>query len=208
MVKNVLIVLLAALILFILWSIGLEIIYGYFLYYLIYLPVTLIPETSIDISTNSSHPIYIVTSFINNKEYTWSLSGELFLLPIVLLFSWQIFLFLLLPGKKAFRIARNNIIILVIAQSVYLLLLALYWKLSVARVVHDMLNNNLIIITVFLIIRKDRKVSKPKITSLKLFSFSHLNSKFIIEIIFHNGNNFHIETIFQYGNNFQFSAQT
>ncbi len=157
MIKNILIVLLAALILFVLWTIGLEVIYGYFIYYLVYLPAQLIPETTIDISANSSHPIYIVTSFIDNKEYTWSLSGELFLLPIVLLLSWQIFLFLLLPWKKAVRIAKNNIIVLVIAQSVYLLLLALYWKSPVARVIHDMLNNNLIIITVFLIIKDSIK---------------------------------------------------
>ncbi len=153
MIKNILIVLFAALILFILWSIGLEKIYGYFIYYLVYLPVKLIPDTTISILTNSSHPNYVVTSFINNKEYTWSLSGELFLLPIVLLLSWQIFLFLLIPKNKALRIARNNILVLVIAQSIYLLLLALYWKSSVARIVHDMLNNNLIVITVFLIIK-------------------------------------------------------
>ena len=168
MIKNILIVLLAALVLFVLWTIGLETVYGYFIYYLTYLPAQLIPETTIDISTNSSHPLYIVTSFIENKEYTWSLSGELFLLPIVLLLSWQIFLFLLLPWKKAIRIAKNNIIVLVIAQSVYLLLLALYWKSPVARVIHDMLNNNLIIITVFLIIKdsiKNRlyeKLTKPQ----------------------------------------------
>lgn len=157
MIKNLIIVLFAALILFILWTFGLEKVYGYLIFYITYLPALLIPETNLDIITHSEHPIYVVKSFINNKEYSWSLSGELFLLPIVLLVSWQIFLFFVLPRKKALKIARNNIIVLIVAQSFYLLLLALYWKSSLARVIHDMLNNNLIIITVFLILKDNIK---------------------------------------------------
>ncbi|MCD4694601.1 MAG: hypothetical protein K8S16_00060 [Bacteroidales bacterium] len=153
MIKNVVIIFLAALILYVLWILGLEKIYAYFLYYLVYLPVAAIPETHLSISTDSGHPLYTVASVVNNKDYTWSLSGELFLLPVVLLMSWQIFLFKLLPRNKALKISRNNILILVASQLLYLFFLTLYWKSAAIRVIHDMMNNNLIIIVVFLIIK-------------------------------------------------------
>ena len=142
---------------FLLWSFGLEKVYAYFLYYLVYVPVHFVADTSLTLSVEHAHPLYVVKSMINNKEYSWSLSGELFLLPIVLLISWQIFLFLVLPKKRALKILRNNIITLVLAQMFYLFLLTLYWKSSTARLIHDMLNNNLIIITIFLIIKDSVK---------------------------------------------------
>ncbi len=153
MMKNIAIVIVATVIIFLLWSFGLEKFYAYFLFYLVYVPVHFVTDTSLTLSVDQAHPLYIVKSLINNKEYSWSLSGELFLLPIVLLLSWQIFLFLVLPKKRALKIFRNNAIILVLSQMFYLFLLTLYWKSSIARLIHDMLNNNLIIITVFLIIK-------------------------------------------------------
>lgn len=153
MIKNVVIVFLSALILFVLWTLGLENIYAYFLYYLVFLPVEAVPNTSLTLTTDTGYPLYAVSSIINNESFTWSLSGELFLLPIVLLLSWQVFLFTILPRKKALRICRNNILVLVVSQMFYLFFLTLYWKSDTIRVIHDMMNNNLIVIVVFLIIK-------------------------------------------------------
>lgn len=153
MIKKIAIIFFAALVLYVLWISGLQKMYAYFLYYLVYLPIQAVPETSLSLSMDVSKPIYTVTSMISNKEYSWSLSGELFLLPIVLLLSWQIFLFTILPWKKALKILRNNVLILVLFQMLYLIFLTLYWKSSAVRLFHDMMNNNLIIVVVFLIIK-------------------------------------------------------
>lgn len=153
MIKNILIIFLAALVLYILWISGLQKVYAYFIYYMVYLPIQAVPETSLSLSMDMGKPIYTVTSMISGKEYSWSLSGELFLLPIVLLLSWQIFLFTTLPWKKALKIMRNNVLTLVLFQMLYLIFLSLYWKSAAIRLVHDMMNNNIIIIVVFLIIK-------------------------------------------------------
>ncbi|MEZ5195005.1 MAG: hypothetical protein R2764_00985 [Bacteroidales bacterium] len=153
MIKNVIIVFLAALILFVLWTLVLENMYAYFLYYLVYLPVEALPNTTLTLKIEAGYPLYTVSSIINNESYTWSLSGELFLLPIVLLLSWQVFLFTILPHKKAFKVCRNNVLVLVFSQFIYLFFLTLYWKSDTIRVIHDMMNNNLIVIVVFLIIK-------------------------------------------------------
>ena len=153
LIKVLLSVFILALVLFLLWTFGLEEIYASLILYGAYLPVGLLENTSISLSINAGDPVYTVTSIINLKEYTWSLSGELFLLPVVLLLSWQITLFLFVSPWQAMRCASFNLIVLVITQILFLFLLTMYWKSDLIRVIHDMMNNNLIILVLFLIIK-------------------------------------------------------
>ena len=153
MFKKILFTLLIAFLLFIVWIIGLQNIYAHFLLYVLYIPLLVSPETTLHLSIASNQPIYTVVSFINHQEYTWSLSGELFLLPFVLLLAWQIFQFFVLPSAKARIITRNNMLVMVLCQLLYLWLLTFYWKFEAARIIHDMMNNNLVILALFLIIK-------------------------------------------------------
>lgn len=153
MKKKIVITFAIAIALFILWTLILKKIYAYLLYYIVHVVLLGVSQTNLDLFFDSGHPIYTVTSFINDKEFSWSLSGELFLLPMVLLLSWQVMLILILPKKVAIKTSNVNVLILFSCQVLFLLLLTMYWKYDLARIIHDMMNNNLIIIVIFLIIK-------------------------------------------------------
>jgi hypothetical protein len=152
---NIVIVIAASALLLILWFNGLAWIYAQLVRFGVNILLVFSQNTHVDLRIAEGNKIdFVVTTIVNGKKGgTYPQEANLFILPFIMVLTWQILLFFNLPVKHAIRSAIENILIFYLVQVIFVLLLTAYHNSSIIKYIYTLLLDSFYIIALFLIVK-------------------------------------------------------
>jgi hypothetical protein len=149
-------------IIFILWQIGLEIVYTRTLTGITNATLDIYTEdTKIEYKKNDGKYIFEVTTLFENPDNpngpklqgTYPQEVSTLMQAFVIILSWQIFLFFIVSRRTAFKSLLINLAIYLFAQVVFLILLTNYHQSKTAEYIFTMMLDSFYIIALILVIK-------------------------------------------------------
>ena len=109
--------------------------------------------TGISVVLQDGSPVFIVHTLFDGQPGTFPQDGELFLMPFIMIVTWQILLFFNIPNRRAIRSTIEKVLIFYIIQVIFLLLLTSYYRSEFSRFMFALLLDSFYILALFLIIK-------------------------------------------------------
>lgn len=150
---NILIVVASSSLLLLIWFSGLDGFYGRMLASGANIVLSPWPDTHIDLELQNSSPVFIVETIFEGVKGSFPQEGKLFLMPLIMIVTWQILLFFNINVRQAIKSSVTNIAIFYLIQVVFLLLLTLYYKSDFAKFMFDLMLDSFYILALFLIVK-------------------------------------------------------
>jgi len=161
---NAIIIIASSALLIILWFIGFNGIYARILTWGTNLFLLPWPDSNISVELQNGNPIFIVQTYFEDKGVgTYPQEAKLLILPVIMVWTWQILMFFNLSLKKALRSFAENFGIFYLAQVLFLLLLINYYQSNTAKYIYELLMDSFYIIALFLIVKDALKYRLIKI---------------------------------------------
>ena len=150
MKKNIGIIILTVTIMYLLWLFGLEKIYAWLLN-LVINAILVVSVVRTEIQMESGHPA-IYWFFNESGDMWWKEPLETIIFPMVILLSWQIFIFFHIHYKKSLRLFIRNFSVFFILQVIYLFTIYGFPFSETAKFIFRLLKNSFGIIVLFMIL--------------------------------------------------------
>lgn len=160
--NKIILLILISVIIFILWQIGLEIVYTRTLTGVTNATLDIFTEdTKIEYKEKDDKYIFEVTTLFTNPDNpngpklkgTYPQEVSTLMQPFIIIISWQIFLFFIVKKRAAFKSLFTNLIIYLLIQVLFLILLTNYHQSKTAEYIFTMMLDSFYIIALILVIK-------------------------------------------------------
>lgn len=151
--RSVVLFLLITLAITTLWFAGFEVVYARVLVFTTNTTLTIAgSESQISVNKNDDGHFFKVQRLIDGRRANYPQKFENFLLPAVMVFAWLIFSAFYRQRKHALKSAGITAGVFIALQTVFLLLLTVYYTSNIARYIYDIMLDSFYIIAMGIII--------------------------------------------------------